>query len=77
MGFNLRQYCADLDSMLAPSMPSSWLGHARVRIHERGFETEKQRTFAEKVAAHVVENHDISAERAAELAIEKAEERFQ
>jgi len=69
------QAANEMDEMLTDVMPNSWLGHARVVIFGASDLSENQKDFALKLSKVVVEKQEISAERAAELSIEKAKER--
>jgi hypothetical protein len=74
--FDLSEYNAELDEMVGSVMPDSWVGHARVKIHERGF-TGKKRNFAVELTKRLLDkNPGLSAQVAAEKAIEQTEEKL-
>lgn len=75
-GFDMDQYTTDLDSGLAGQMPDDWQGHARLAVANSDLGG-KQATFAKRLAARLLDKHDgLTADTAAEKAIEKTEEKF-
>lgn len=74
-GFDMAEYKAELDRGMRDVMPDDWFGHARFKIATEGF-GEKKAGFAEKLASRILEKTDVDPEKAAELAIEKVEEKF-
>jgi hypothetical protein len=75
-GFDLEQYKADLDGIMASVMPDTWRGHGRLKILERDF-SEKQETFAAKLFERLADKYpNQPSERLAEKAADKAEEKF-
>jgi len=55
-------------------MPESWEGHTRLTVSNAEL-TEKQKTFATKLANRLVESRNVSREGATNAAIEKAREK--
>lgn len=68
-------YKAKLDRGLAAVMPDSWVGHARIKIHEADL-SEKQTDFARRLADRLLGKGHTDAETVGEKAVEKAEEKL-
>jgi hypothetical protein len=75
-GFDMDEYENQQDSMLAGVMPSTWLGHGRIKIHERDL-SDKKKTFASKLLNRLAEKYpDQPTDKLAEKASDKAEEKL-
>lgn len=72
----VEQAAKEMDEALAGVMPDSWMGHARLVIAGTPGLSEKQESFALKLSERLIEKKGVSAEKAAELSVEKAEEKL-
>ena len=76
MGYNHLDYLKSLDEPLAPTMPDTWAGHARLEVDDYDELTEEQHKFARKLAGRVAEQKpnappEVVAEKAVEMAKKK------
>lgn len=69
-------YKAKLDRGLAAVMPDSWVGHARIKIHEADL-SDKQVHFAKRLTNRLLEKESSDdAELIGEKSIKQAKKKF-
>ena len=67
---------AEMDEIMAPVMPVSWVGHARTTINDADI-SEKQHDFALRLSKRVIEkNPDVPAKKVGSAAVKQARDKL-
>jgi len=74
--FDQQQFANSLDAGMKNIMPDSWLGHARMRIHERGFDPERREKAEQAAATLLAKRDDVTARYVGEVVIQKFDEKL-